>query len=208
MIFLKIKGLRIDIDKLKIEDVFDMRKWGMHENPLLEDYNFPDMNDSEIKVWHRMKISGISNKYFSIRDKDNVLIGYMGIKDIKIFRRVSTLGLVLDANKMNQGYGTEVLETFLHDYFTEMKMKRMILEVSAFNKRAYRLYEKMGFIKNYMYRDEFFNQYLDLEDPYYLEEKHSFEILNGKLYNYIYKMTLTKKRFFELRENHELQLRS
>lgn len=197
---MKIKGTRIVIDKLRVEDVFAMRNWGNHENPLLEDYDFPDMNDHEIKIWHRMKTSNPLDRYFSIKDNDGILIGYMGMKSIKIFRRFSTLGLVLDPAKMNRGYGTEVLEVFLSKYFTEMKMKKMILEVSAFNKRAYRLYEKMGFKKNYMYKEEFFDQYLNFSDPYYQDEKDSFEIIDGKLYNYIYRMTLTKKRFLELQE--------
>ncbi len=197
---MKIKGTRIVIDKLRVEDVFAMRNWGNHENPLLEDYDFPDMNDHEIKIWYMMKTSNPLDRYFSIKDNDGILIGYMGMKSIKIFRRFSTLGLVLDPAKMNQGYGTEVLEVFLSKYFTEMKMKKMILEVSAFNKRAYRLYEKMGFKKNYMYKEEFFDQYLNFSDPYYQDEKDSFEIIDGKLYNYIYRMTLTKKRFLELQE--------
>lgn len=208
MIFLKIKGQRIIIGKLKLEDVFAMRNWGTHENPLLEDYNFPDMNDREIRIWYRMKTANICDKYFGIKDYDGILIGYMGIKDIKFFRKTSTLGLVLDPNKIDQGYGTDVLQTFLENYFTEMKMKKMILEVSMFNKRAYRLYEKMGFEKNYMYKDEFFNQYLNFSSPYYQEEKSSFEIINGKIYNYIYKMTLTKKKFFEIQDGKGLKYRS
>lgn len=205
---MKIRGLRIDIDSLKLDDVFEMRKWGIHENPLLEDYNFPVMNDSEIRTWYRMKTNSPYNKYFSIKDKNGSLIGYMGMKNIKILRRSSTLGLVLDPDKVEQGYGTEILETFLYHYFTKMRMRKMILEVSAFNKRAYRLYEKIGFIKYKEYIEEFFNQYLDLNDSYYLEEKSSFEIVSENIYNYIYKMSLTRKRFFELRENREIQTRS
>lgn len=210
MIALKLKGSRIEIDKLKLEDVFCMREWGTHENPLLEDYNFPDMNDSEIKVWFRMKTCNPCNKYYSIKNSDSGnLIGYMGIKDIKILRKNSTLGIVLDPNQTDKGYGTEILYTFLEYYFTEMKMRKMELEVAKFNKRAYKLYEKVGFEKKKVYLEEFFNQYLDLNDPYYVKEKSSFEIKCEKIYNYIYEMTLTKKRFFETREiYHQIQHRS
>lgn len=208
MKILKIEGPRIDIERLTVDDVFDMKRWGTHENPLLEDYNFPLMNDNEIKTWYRLKTQKPSDNYFSIRDKYGELIGYMGIKDIKIFRKSSTLGLVLDPHKTNLGYGTEILETYLKFYFTEMKMRKMILEVSVFNKRAYKLYKKMGFEIVRMYRDEFFNQYLDLKDPYYLKEESSFEIVRGKIYNYIYQMELSKSRFFERIENKELEYRS
>jgi RimJ/RimL family protein N-acetyltransferase len=101
---------------------------------------------------------------------------------------------------VDKGYGTEILETFLHYYFTEMRMRRMILEVAEFNKRAFRLYEKIGFKTIGYYLDEFFDSGLDLTNPYYLIEKSSFVIKDEKIYNYIYKMVLDRKRFFKLRQ--------
>jgi len=196
---LEIKGKRVTIRDLQLEDVFEMRKWGYHDNPLLEDYNFPQMSDKEIELWYKMKANGIFNKYYGIRNENNELIGYMGIKGIKIIRREATLGIVLDPNHINKGYGTEILDTFLHFYFTKMKMRKMILEVAEFNKRAYRVYEKIGFQPVGYYLDDFFNQGLDLTNPYYLEEKSSFVIDGQKIYNYIYKMILSKKRFFQVR---------
>ena len=142
---LEIKGKRITIRPLKVDDVYLMRKWGFHENPLLEDYNFPKLNDRDIKIWYRIKTNRFINKYFSIRNESDELIGYMGIKNIKKFTRETTLGLVLDPNQVDKGYGTEILETFLAYYFTGMRMRRMILEVAEFNKRAFRLYEKIQY---------------------------------------------------------------
>lgn len=196
---MEIKGERVTIRNLRLEDVFEMRKWGYHDNPLLEDYNFPHMSDKEIRLWYRMKVNNLFNKYFGIRNENDELIGYMGIKGIKILRRESTLGIVLDPNHINKGYGTEILDTFLRHYFTKMKMRKMILEVAEFNKRAYRVYEKMGFQPAGYYLDEFFNQGLDLTNPHYLVEKSSFVIDGEKIYNYIYKMTLHKRRFFQMR---------
>ena len=142
----------------------------------------------------------MSNKYYSIKDKEGKLIGYMGIKDIKRFRRQSTLGIVFDPSNVDKGYGTESLETFLNYYFGEMKMRSMLLEVAEFNKRAYRVYEKIGFKPIGYYLDEFFNSGLDLTNSYYLQEKSSFVIKGEKIYNYIYKMKINKKDFMKLRK--------
>lgn len=195
-----VKGDRIRIERLKVSDVFLMRTWGLHDTPLLEDYNFPEMNDDEIKIWYKMKTRSLFNKYYGIRDEEEKLVGYMGIKDIKVLRRISTLGIVLDPNHVNKGYGTEILEVFLQHYFTKMKMRKMVLEVSSFNKRAYRVYEKLGFIEEGYYLDEFFNPYIDREDPYFIEAKSSFVIDGKKIYNYIYRMVLSKERFFSRRK--------
>ncbi|WMM24676.1 GNAT family protein [Tissierella sp. MB52-C2] len=197
---MEVKGKRITIRELKLEDVFNMKNWGFHENTLIEDYNFPPMNDKEIKLWYKMKTDRLFNKYYGVLNENNQLIGYMGIKDIKVVRRESTLGIVLDPNNVDKGYGTEILDTFLEYYFTEMKMRKMILEVAEFNKRAYRVYEKIGFLPTGYYLDEFFDSELDLTDPYYLEAKSSFVITDKKIYNYIYKMVVDKKRFFKLRK--------
>ena len=197
---MEIKGKRVKIKPLKVEDVYLMREWGLHDNPLLEDYNFPELSDKDIKMWYRVKAGKLSNRYYAIRNEDDKLIGYMGIKNIKRFTRESTLGLVLDPNQVDKGYGTEILETFLESYFTEMKMKRMLLEVAEFNNRAFRVYEKIGFKSRGYYLDEFFNQGLDLSNPYYLKEKSSFVIKGEKIYNYIYKMVLDRKSFFGSRQ--------
>ncbi|MFA5577273.1 MAG: GNAT family N-acetyltransferase [Tissierellaceae bacterium] len=200
---METRGKRVVIRNLELDDVFQMSRWARHDNPLLGDYNFPDLSAREMNKWYRMKVSSIFNRYFSIRNEDNDLIGYMGIKDIKFIRRISTLGIVLDPRHMNKGYGTEILDSFLAYYFREMKMRKMILEVTEFNKRAYRLYEKIGFRPIGYYLDEFYNPDLDLNNPYYLEEKSSFVIRGEKIYNYIYKMIIDKKRFFSIRSERE-----
>ncbi len=120
----EIKGKRITIRRLKLEDVFYMRRWGRHRNPLLEDYNFPTMSDRGVRNWYKLKVSSLFNKYYGVLNENGQLVGYMGIKEIKYIRRISTLGLVVDADHMNEGYGTEILDTFLQHYFSQMKMKK------------------------------------------------------------------------------------
>ena len=112
-----IEGKRVKMKPLTLEDVFEMRNWGFHQNPLLSDYNFPQMTDYEVEKWYRLKTGYIRDKYFSIRDENHKLIGYMGIKKIRFFKKESTLGIVFDPNKINQGYGTEALAVFLDYYF-------------------------------------------------------------------------------------------
>ncbi len=203
---MEIRSQRLTISPLLVEDVYLMRNWGKHDNPLLEDYNFPLLSDREIVKWYNNKTRPLFNKYYGVRNEKKDFIGYLGIKDIKIFRKFSTLGIVIDANHMEKGYGIELLDCFIDYYFTELKMKYMILEVAEFNKRAYRVYEKIGFVKDGYYLDDFFNQRLNLKNIYYIEAKSSFVIDGHTIYNYIYKMTLTKKRFYELRSKRNSEL--
>ena len=175
---MKIIGERIFIRPLRVEDVFNMRKWGVHKNPLLSDYNFPEMSDRQI-----LKTKSFFNKYFAILTKEDRLIGYMGIKEIKFLKKESTLGIVFDPDLLDSGYGTETLKYFLKEYFNQMNMKKMYLEVAEFNKRARRVYEKMGFKYSGYYLEEFFDWDLDLQSSYFKEVESCFVINGKKIYN-------------------------
>jgi RimJ/RimL family protein N-acetyltransferase len=157
------------------------------------------MNDSELHGWYNIKTFGRSKEYYGVTNKEGKLVGYMGIKNIKKIKKEATLGIVFDPNHINKGYGTEAITTYLNYYFNEMKMKTLLLEVAKFNKRALRCYEKSGFVVIDVYLDKFFNQDMDLTDPYYLQEKSSFVIKGGKIYNYIYKMKVDRKSFLKER---------
>ena len=194
-----IKGKRILISPLKIEDVKTMRSWGVHDTILLGDYNFPYESDREIKKWFKYKTFTIRNKYFGVHNEEGILLGFIGIKNKKFFRRSSFLGIVFDPRHLNKGYGTESLETFLPFYFGEMNMKVLYLEVAEFNKRAIRVYEKLGFASTEYYLDMFQVEGVDKSHPEIIQEESCFVFKGEKIYNYIYKMKLTKDKFIELK---------
>lgn len=196
-----IKGSRITIKPLTLEDVYKMKLWGFHDNPLLADYNFPNMQDKEIIKWYKYKTNSWRNKYYGISNEDDKFIGYLGIKDIKKFKKESTLGIVFDPSFISMGYGTDTLITFLRHYFTTLDMKRMYLEVAEFNKRAHKLYENMGFKQEGYYLDVFFDQKVNMKNTYYINEESSFVISDKKIYNYIYRMRLEKEDFFLVTKN-------
>lgn len=200
---MEIRGKRIRIAPIKLEDVYFMRNWGAHKNPLLFDYNLPQLTDEEMEDWYYFKTLGNSKRYYSVFNEENRLVGYMGINHIRRIWREAILGIVFDPNYVNQGYGTEGITTYLNYYFNNMKMKTLYLEVAKFNKRAIRCYEKSGFKVIDVYLDEFFDQTIDLNNPYFLREKSSFVIKNGKIYNYIYKMKIDKKMYLKKGEQVE-----
>lgn len=198
---MELKGKRITIRPMKQEDIFYLRNWGTHENPLLADYNIPELSDEELINWFRLKTGKNNQKYFSVFNEDENLIGYFGIKYIrKMLFKDSVLGIVFDPNYVNQGYGTETITTFLDYYFNEMNMKKLYLEVAKFNKRAMRCYGKSGFKVINSYVDEFFDQNIDTNNPYFEKEKSSFVIRKGKIYNYIYRMQIDKKTYLKERD--------
>lgn len=193
-----IKGKYVVITPFRLEDALKMTEWGFHENPLFSDYNFPLVSYESISKWYNRKTFGLNKKYFAIYNKENKLIGYLGIKNIKRILGQSTLGIVFDPNYINKGYGTDALGTFLGYYFNDLNMKCLYLEVAKFNKRAIKVYEKTGFVIIDEYLMDYHDQYIDLNNPYFQQERSAFVINRNKIYNYIYKMKIDKDIYDKL----------
>jgi len=197
---MELRGNRVKIVPMELKHVYNLRNWGYHENPLLADYNLPDLTDDELEDWYYYKTNKFNQKYFSVFNEENRMIGYFGIKKVRKLFKDAMLGIVFDPNYTNQGYGTESIGVFLDYYFNVLNMKKLYLEVAKFNKRALRCYEKSGFkiVDEYLY--EFFDQEIDTNNPYFVQEQSSFVIKRGKIYNYIYKMEIDKKTYLRERD--------
>ena len=137
---------RLVISDLTVEDAMDMAGWKKHSSVLFSEYNFDNMTVKERLKWYHFKTDSRKNHYYSAREKGK-LVGYFGIKDTSKLFRESTLGIVLDAGRMGEGFGRDILENFLAVYFGEFKMRKLSLKVAEYNERAIRLYEAMGFRK-------------------------------------------------------------
>lgn len=178
-----IKGDRIKIRKLEIEDVFNMSKWESYKNPLFFDYNFPELNREDMERWFKVKTGKRDKECYGILNHHNNTMGYLTIKDIKRFRKHATLGIVFSARYVNMNYGTEAIKLFLDYYFNKLNMKVMYLNVAKFNKRAIRCYEKCGFVKVDEYVEKFDNQNIDIQNnDIYISNKGDFIIENNLLY--------------------------
>ncbi|MGM0396401.1 MAG: GNAT family N-acetyltransferase [Bacillota bacterium] len=195
---MRIEGNRVTISPLKLEDARDMRNWETHDTVLLRDYNFPYEGDLEIRKWFTYKTFAIRNKYFGVHNEEGRLVGYLGIKNRRFLRRSAFLGIVFDPAYLDRGYGTESLEAFLPVYFKDMGMKTLYLEVAEFNKRALHIYEKFGFVPVEYYTDLFPVEGIDKDNPEIKAAKSYFVFKDEKIYNYIYKMKLTRQKYNDI----------
>jgi RimJ/RimL family protein N-acetyltransferase len=74
------------------------------------------------------------------------LLGNCGLHQIDWTNRHATLGIFIgDKNYWGKGYGTDTTQALLRYAFEEANLHRIELEVFAFNTRATRMYDKVGF---------------------------------------------------------------
>ncbi|PJN61231.1 hypothetical protein PAEAM_24050 [Paenibacillus sp. GM1FR] len=98
--------------------------------------------------------------YFRLRThEEDTLIGFVVIHGIEWNNRCGQLAIGIGlAKHRNKGYGTEALNLILRYAFHEMNLDRVGLDVIAYNAKAIRSYEKVGFqlegrARSAVYRD-------------------------------------------------------
>jgi RimJ/RimL family protein N-acetyltransferase len=74
------------------------------------------------------------------------MVGRIFLRHVRNDEHSAVLGIDMHPAFVGRGYGTESLGAFLHHYFESMGFERMLLSVAAFNLRAKRCYESLGFV--------------------------------------------------------------
>lgn len=98
----------------------------------------------KLEEWVKAKPEAI---HFAARTiADDRLVGGIGIMDINHADGNAQLGLsIYRQDDWGQGYGREMIVLALRYAFNELNLHRVWLTTSAFNERAMKLYEKLGF---------------------------------------------------------------
>lgn len=189
------------IKPLELEDAYKFRSWERGNYYLLNDYDFIYEEDWEVKAWLKTK-KGFFNRYFAIYYDDKA-IAYIGLKKINYILRSAELSIVMDVAWQNHGHGYKILEEFLTYAFTDLKMRRIWLDVNAFNEKAIHLYKKLGFRKKAYYLDTYNIQDIDKTREEYIEHQDEFREDGKELLSFVYTYEIKRGEFFELhaREN-------
>ena len=82
-------------------------------------------------------------------------IGNVGLHWIDRANRKANVGIVIgEKERWSQGYGTDAMRTILRYAFQRVNLHKVNLDVLDYNDRAIRVYEKCGFVKEGIRRDE------------------------------------------------------
>lgn len=182
----------IKIKKFEKNDLKNFKNFSAYDDILLTDYNLCFLKESEIKKWEK-KIKSKKNYYFAVF-LNEIMIGYIGISRISFLNSNYELSLSLDEKYCSKGYGFKSLRLFLEYYFENFDKYSIWLNVNAFNQRAIKLYEKIGFEKISEFLGDFEVQRMQ-KLKRYKETKEYFEEKNNIIYSKIFTMKLDRLRF-------------
>lgn len=84
--------------------------------------------------------------FIIVKQENDVILGDVEINDIDWYHRSANIRIQLNNEQIyGHGYGTEALGLMLDHGFGILNLHRIQLEVYAYNERAIKAYEKLGF---------------------------------------------------------------
>jgi RimJ/RimL family protein N-acetyltransferase len=143
-------------------------------------------------------LSGTS-RVWAIEDYHNRVIGRISLRDIEQWWRRARLGISLNEVYLGQGLGTEALTLFFDYYFGSFNYATLLLDVAAFNGRAIRCYERLGFVlKGYDWRQTTNTSCIQLlKDPQYHDLREFFRQDEQGIWVQYLEMELHKRQWQE-----------
>ena len=150
-----IKGKKLNLRAIERTDMQKMTKWA--NDPDLRNFVGPQFPVSmyEEEAWFDRLTRNEFRKALIIETKQQEAIGYVYI-DLDWVNRKAQLSMAIgEKDYWDKGYGTEVVQIALNHCFNEVNMNKVYLYVFEFNKSAVRLYEKCGFKKEGLIRQDY-----------------------------------------------------
>jgi len=88
------------------------------------------------------------NEWLMDQEDYEKIIGNCAIHDINSKNRACSCGITIGEKEyQNKGYGTEAMEMLVEYGFNTLNMNRIELSVYDFNSRAFKTYQKVGFVE-------------------------------------------------------------
>ncbi len=105
-------------------------------------------------------ISAVKDTYtFALETLEGRYIGGCGINSVDWKNSKVVIGIFIgDKEYWGKGYGSDAINTLVKFIFEEMNINKITLCVYSFNERAIKCYEKCGFTREGLLREELFRQ--------------------------------------------------
>jgi RimJ/RimL family protein N-acetyltransferase len=109
---------------------------------------------AEEERWFAEYRSKVDEEIYAI-EVDGNHIGNVGLHAIDRANRKASLGIVIGEKEYwSKGLGTDAMQTVLRYAFEGLRLHKVNLDVIDYNERAIRVYERCGFVKEGVRRDE------------------------------------------------------
>ena len=143
----EIRGERVTLRHMVRADVDEMASWPRFVEPDLQWANLELTFPSERDTYFERGRTNATRRRFVIRDETGNLIGTVGLRNLNFRVGQGTLGIIIRADAVDQGYGTDAIRSVIRYAFESLGLRRVLLDVAENNVRAQHVYKKLGFVR-------------------------------------------------------------
>ncbi|GAB4438850.1 MAG: GNAT family N-acetyltransferase [Chloroflexi bacterium OHK40] len=137
-----LHGRRVMLRTWQRGDTLAQELWPRYTEPFSSLWNIPRTAHFDDFL---SRGSGGQRYVWAVEDEARRLIGRISLREVDPKAGSARLGISLAQTHVGQGLGTEALAIFLDHFFGPLGFSAMRLDVAAFNRRAVRCYERLGF---------------------------------------------------------------
>jgi RimJ/RimL family protein N-acetyltransferase len=157
MIDALLSGTRVRLTAFTPDDVAALARW-YQDTAFLRLYDAEvahPKNEKQVADLIAERQKSATAYIFAVRPLDgNDLVGYAEIDGILWSQGTGWLSIGIgDLAHRGQGYGTEAMQLLLRFAFDELNLRRVQLTVFSYNDPALRLYERLGFRREGVFRE-------------------------------------------------------
>ncbi len=154
-----MQGELVRLRAWEMADVEPRMRWWNDEQVtrLLGPWNYPVTRAEQERQIEAASGPDPATKSFAIETAEGELIGETGIRAINWMSRKAEFFITIgNQNFWGKGYGTDAVKLVMRLAFDKVNLNRLWLTVLAHNLRAIRCYEKCGFKREGLLRQESF----------------------------------------------------
>lgn len=152
------EGDKVRLRAYTREDLPETRSYVNEEGVgdlLRSDILFPFRPEDQEKWYESLDAKSDKEYSFAIESReDGAFLGGCGVVEIRAKDRVGRIGMFLGKEHIGKGYGIDALRVLVAFCFNEINLNKLKLDVFSFNERAVRCYEKAGFKREGVLRQD------------------------------------------------------
>ena len=151
-------GKRVYLRPLAKEDLVYLRKWSQDTEIRALIGETASMSQTDSERFLKKVYDDSSREWFVvIVKKDDQVIGEAGLLRMDAAWRTTDVSVIIgEKEEWGKGYGTETILLLLDYAFGHLNFHRVAIGVVGFNEGAIRFWEKAGFRKEGVHRDEYY----------------------------------------------------
>ncbi len=151
-----LSGKQLKLGPLREKDIEVLTRW-YEDVEFLRFYDFHPAVPKSREQLNDIYKTGGSDEFIPLavrKTENDELIGLVEIDGISYSNRFAwiSIGLGVEAER-GKGYGFEALSMAINFAFNELNLERLQLNVISYNAAGIKLYEKLGFKKEGVYRE-------------------------------------------------------